>query len=147
MRTKKTNEKEYPKYPDEIYDYYRINRVVNLDKSISKDIEQTLNIELMKLNGKISDQYQISLAIVTTHKPEKWFYDLRSAWMGGKKNDAIIVIGLSDDKIVWSNVMAWTTDKVFEVKLRDSLMQQDKFDVNNIIDNINKNVEFYKRNL
>jgi hypothetical protein len=62
--------------------------------------------------------------VVLTTEGDSWYYALEQSWIGGKKNDVILVIGMdaSTGKPQWAQVMCWTTAKIFEIKLRDAVM-------------------------
>jgi hypothetical protein len=47
---------------------------------------------------------------------------LNAAWLGGKKNDVIVVIGAPEyPKIAWVDVLSWTDQQLFKVQLRDAI--------------------------
>ena len=47
---------------------------------------------------------------------------LESAWLGGKKNDIIIAVGVTQwPHIDWVEVSSWTKQELFKVQLRDDL--------------------------
>jgi hypothetical protein len=111
-----------PKYPIEVYDYYRLNRLVS--QGISVQDYRAWNNGLAQINADLGAKKQVNMIVVLTNQPQEWYYALEEAWVGGKKNDAILVIGLDPEtnKATWATVMAWTTSKLFEVKLRDAIM-------------------------
>jgi len=112
-----------PAYPGRVFDYYRINRLVL--QGVSLPNVAAWNEGLMKVNAEIGASKQVALAVVVTDQPAEWYYALEEHWIGGKKNDAILVIGLEPGtslKPAWAQVMAWTTSKLYEVKLRDAVM-------------------------
>lgn len=67
--------------------------------------------------------------------------------MGGKKNDTVLVIGVdqSTGKANWATVMAWTTAKIFEVKLRDAIMDLPEVTPEATMKALRTNVETYYR--
>jgi hypothetical protein len=111
-----------PSYPRRIYDYYKINRLVLQGVNVADPV--AWNEGLMRINADIGARKQVSMAVVLTDQPAEWFYALEEDWIGGKKNDAILVIGLEPGSLkpAWAQVMAWTTAKLYEVKLRDAVM-------------------------
>lgn len=112
-----------PKYPDKIYDFYRINRVVTDGTFLLQDID-LWNAYLSEALKKLGPQKQANAVIVITKSASTdYFYALQDAWLNGKKNDVILVIGAPEyPKIAWVRVMALTTDQIFQVKLRDSIL-------------------------
>jgi hypothetical protein len=43
-------------------------------------------------------------------------------WLGGKKNDVIVITGLDGGRPIWAYVMAWTDNELFKIKLRDDIL-------------------------
>ena len=138
--------KELPKYPSNIFDYYKVNRTILIGATL-ENVEQW-NKELSETNAELGKTKQANLVLVfTKNKPQDYFYALEQHWIGGKKNDIVLVMDVNDAGILnWVNVMAWTNDKMVEVTLRDAIMKVGKVDRQQILsvakDNIN---QFYVR--
>lgn len=111
-----------PHYPQGIYDYYRLNRLVQVGVSLP-DAAQW-NEDLSELNGALGAKKQENaIVVVVKGQPAEFFSALEQKWIGGKKNDAILVVDVDDQlKIQWADVMAWTQDQMFQVKLRDDVV-------------------------
>lgn len=111
-----------PEYPLSIYDYYYIDRAITLDNAVSntKDWSIAISKALLDLGGA----KQVNLVMVFTKNPQDFSEQLNTAWLGGKKNDVIVVIGTQDGlKVDWVNVLSWTNQEHFKVSLRDSLLE------------------------
>jgi hypothetical protein len=110
-----------PTYPDNVYDYYHLNRLVTVGGSIPD--ASMWNKTLEEMNADLGARKQVNMVVViVTNLPEEYFYALEQSWYGGKKNDAVLVIDVdSSGKIQWTNVMAWTGNKIFLVDLRDKV--------------------------
>jgi len=135
-----------PNYPGNVYDYYRLNRLVT--QGISVENLQAWNEGLSKINADLGSKKQVNMIVVLTDQPQEWYYALEEVWVGGKKNDAVLVIGLdqSTGKARWATVMAWTTAKLFEIKLRDSVMDLPAVTPEATLKVLRENVEtYYKR--
>lgn len=117
-----------PNYPDDIYDIYHINRVFGVGFNLpeSKQWNQALSHSLKDLGtGK---QANAIVLFVKGAEPD-YQYALESAWVGGKKNDIIILIGISEwPNIQWAAVSSWTKSEIFKVQLRDDIMALEKVD-------------------
>ncbi len=114
-----------PAYPGRIYDYYRINRLVTVDTHVGD--AHKWNAELQALNAEVGNKWQADVAVVlTSGKPREWFFALEEKWLGGKKNDVVLVINRDGDEVTWVEVMAWVKDPLFKVKLRDSILEDPK---------------------
>jgi hypothetical protein len=112
----------FPGYPQNVYDYYRLNRLVEAGLTVP-DIA-LWNRDLMELNADLGAKKQVNtLIVIAKNQPEEYFYALEQEWIGGKKNDVVLVVSVDDEnKILWANTMAWTDNKIFQVALRDSVV-------------------------
>jgi len=131
---------DIPEYPGKVYDYYRINRVV----TTGPQIDSAWNSRVAQINGVAGPQNQASVAVVITQHPENFFYDLEQAWLGGKKNDVVIVIGVKDKEIAWVRIMAWTDSSHFKVVMRDEIIEAKILDTK-VFDIIAARVKEFRR--
>ena len=130
-----------PAYPIDIYDYYKINRIV-LDGVNVPDVSQ-LNTDLSKVLGALGPTKQVNAVIVITkHKSAMYAKVLQASWIGAKKNDVIIVIGADEyPKIAWVSVFGWAKHDIFNVQLRDELKEIGVVDRTKIISAIYTNIQ------
>src|SRR5690606_21768759 len=131
-----------PKYP-EVFDYYRMNRL--LGDAPVKDPD-AWNRQLEDINGHIAAQKQANLLIVTTKGNKDFYFALQQAWLGGKKNDVVLVVGLDGLDIKWADVLAWSQTKDINVQLRNDIMDLGTMDREKVL-NIFKfdTLKYYKR--
>lgn len=138
---------QIPVYPGNIYDYYHVDRVLAVGVPISN---------LREWNDKLSDTLktlgpakQANVVIVITKSADpNYFYALQDAWLNGKKNDIVVVIGAPGfpAKAEWVNIMALTQDNAFQVKLRDDILALDTLTADSVIKTINdETVATFKR--
>lgn len=115
-----------PAYPGEVFDYYRLNRLASVGIAL-RDTAQW-NAGLSELNGALGASKQVNMIVVVVKDlPQEYLYALEESWLGGKKNDAVLVIGVDSElKPTWAGVLAWTQNPLFQVVLRDSVMQLPK---------------------
>lgn len=111
-----------PTYPNDIYDYYRLNRLVVVGGAVVDG--QRWNEDLMELNAALGARKQVNIIVVIAkNQPHDYFYALQESWIGGKKNDVVLVVGTDyERKPRWAEVMTWTTNDLFKIKLRDAVM-------------------------
>lgn len=111
-----------PNYPGNVYDYYRINRLVTVGVSLPN--AKQWNQLLMRENDREGAKKEVTMGVVVVkHKPQDYFYAIQQHWLGGKKNDLILVVSVDDtQKIEWAQVMAWTQDKVAQVSVRNAVL-------------------------
>lgn len=111
-----------PAYPGNVYDYYRLDRLVQVGTNVP-DV-QNWNFDISKLNAELGAERQVNIVVVLVrHQPIEYSSALEEAWLGGKKNDVVLVVSLDDArKPEWASVMAWTMNPLFQVKLRDAIL-------------------------
>lgn len=125
-----------PEYPKEIYDYYRINRAMSVGVPVP-DLQQWSD-DISTILKQLGPQKQANIIVlfVNTNDPN-YEFALRAAWLGGKKNDIIVVLGATEyPKIDFARVMSWTDKEIFKVKLRDELTDMETIDRVKIIESI-----------
>ncbi len=127
-----------PAYPIRIYDFYHLDRVLPVGVSVPNIREW--NTKLHEALKKLGPKKQANVVIVLVNQPEDYFYALQDAWLNGKKNDIIVVISSSKfpGKADWVNIMALTTENVFQVRLRDSLLALDTLTADSVIGTIER---------
>jgi len=132
-----------PEYPGEVYDYYRMDRLVTIGLSVNE--AKKWNHDLMRINADLGRPKQVNMIVVLVrNKPDDWYYALEESWIGGKKNDAILVVSVDDEmKPQWAQVMAWTTNELFKIKLRDDIMDEKVIDRNSVMTALANNVRLY----
>jgi hypothetical protein len=112
-----------PGYP-RVNDYYRINRVLTLD--VAWPHSKEFNAQLNTMLAKLGPRKQVNLVVVVTKRPQEFTFALENSWVGGKKNDVVIVYGVEDDLSI-KYVRAFTFanssgNESFVVSLRDQLV-------------------------
>ncbi len=66
---------------------------------------------------------------MTSGQPEEYYYGVKEAWLGGKKNDVIVMVDVAPDgHINWTNTLSWAKNDIVRVKLRDDIMAIGKMD-------------------
>lgn len=120
-----------PPYPGKIYDYYHVDRVVDWHANIPEADLKSLNEQISLDLREVSPVKQVNLVVVVTSSPTSMFAEnLKAAWLGGKKNDVVLVIGLSQyPSIAWVSVFSWSSDDLLNIKLRDAVLAHGNLDV------------------
>jgi hypothetical protein len=128
-------------YPSAIYDFYNLDRLVQVKASVPNAASWNKQIaETAKLIGPAK---QANLVIVLVKDlPEQYFYALERHWLKGKKNDVIAVIGYDslESPAKWVNIMSMSKSEVFNIRLKDDLMGLAKLDPLETTATIRKNV-------
>lgn len=117
-----------PAYPDGVYDYHRLNRVLAQQVALPDIIKW--NDELSVLLKTLGPLKQANVVIVFVKSADPQVANaINAAWLGGKKNDILIIVGTSTyPKIDFVDVNAWTDNEMFKVKLRDELFALSNID-------------------
>lgn len=134
--------KEYlPPYPSNIYDYYNLDRLVLIGKSIPNIDKPKWDKSISKVSAELGSIKQVNLVVVVTDLPQDYFQVLNKHWLGGKKNDAIPVIGIDSElNILWVEVMSLSNEE-FKIHLRNNLLEDLKLDLDKNLGTIKKVVE------
>ncbi len=112
-------------YP-RVYDYYRYNRVLQLGTSYpqANELNNSLNMELRTLGP--AKQVNIITVFVNTTDP-LYRYAFERQWLGGKKNDVIVLFGLDKErKFNWVDVITIgknSGNEYMAVVLRDKVRE------------------------
>lgn len=110
-----------PVYP-QVYDYYKAPHALQIGGAPVPDMNAWEWL-MDEINGDLGYQKQVNVTLmfVKTADP-KYMLALKDSWIGGKKNDAVIVIGTLDGrKIEFVDVLSWTPNQKFKILLRDDI--------------------------
>ncbi len=135
-----------PAYPLDIKDYQYIDRVL-VDGITIPNISEW-NAKLANILKTLGPQRQMNVVLViTTNTNPEYAQALKAYWQGGKKNDAIIVVGVSDyPTIGWVRVLSWSSDDMFNVSLRDKIWDLKTLAVDEVMRVIeNESMTYFKR--
>ena len=132
-----------PRYPN-VNDYYNTNLVLSTHR-IPSDIKRLINDGLRDSLRSLGRKRQVNAVVVITDKDQSFGEFLRNEWNNGRKNDAIIVIGVNkENEILWSFVFGWSENKLFDIQLRNEL--NDIVSITNtteIVTTITNNIDKY----
>ena len=82
------------------------------------------NMDLSLMLRELGPMKQANIILIFTKHPNPNLGNaIRADWLGGKKNDITIVVGVPEyPKIAWAAVNAWTDKEMFKVELRDAIV-------------------------
>jgi len=130
-----------PAYPEGVSDYHtHLDRMIMVGASLP-DLADW-NRDLTTLNCSIGPVKQCNIIMVVTQgQPESYYYGLSEAWLGGKKNDIIVMVDLNPDgTIQWTNTISWAKNDIMRVKLRDDILAVGKMDRVAVMGILNNNI-------
>ena len=120
-----------PDYPDDVFDYYKINRVLTVGNIQMDDLKRSAwNQQLSLMLRPLGPRKQVNVIIVLTTVQDPNFANaLRAAWLGGKKNDVVVVVGSSTyPKVDWTRVFSWSDNEAFKIGLADAIQDKGALD-------------------
>jgi hypothetical protein len=135
-----------PAYPINVYDFYRANRLVTAGLSVPD--AATWNKYISEASKHVGPRKQANIVVVLTSYSDDFFYALQDAWVNGKKNDVVVVIGQSKygDKADWVRIMALTESDIFQVTMRDAILDLESINPAAVITKVQETVmTTYKR--
>lgn len=117
---------KYPKYPKEIFDYYRLNRLISLVAVDNKE----WNEKISEINAEVGPSKQANLVVVLAKgQTNKYALSLQRAWEGAKKNDVVVVINTDDNATIsWVETIGISYPD-FKVKMRMAVIDYGKLDI------------------
>lgn len=108
-----------PKYPNEVYNYYSLDRIVTV--GVILDNKAKWNKELSIVNSKVGAEKECNaIIVIVKNQPREYMYALEQHWVGGNKNDAILIISVNNEgTIIWVDSISLVQESIFKIKLRD----------------------------
>jgi hypothetical protein len=103
--------------------------------------------ELAELNADLGAKKEVNaIVIVVAEADPAYFEALHTAWLGGKKNDVVLVIGTpSFPRIAWTRVMAWNAASAaeddFKGMLAESVLRLGTFDGRAVLARLRTEIE------
>lgn len=118
-----------PNYPVDEYDYYHVDRFLPMMSLPAEDIKYW-NDQLAIINADIGKQKKVNIVCVVVSTADSSYYEaLEQAWLGGKKNDVIIIFGVTQyPNIDWVRVLSWTRAEEMKIALRDQIQDIGTFE-------------------
>ncbi len=128
-----------PAYP-RVYDWYRAERFLTVGVAVPE--ARRLNARLAEINARLGSPKQVNVTVVVVRKDDPMYLEgLREAWLGGKKNDLVAVVGLKETpeaadraEIAWAGVVSWTRNEEIKISIRDRILGLKAFDGDRVLD-------------
>jgi hypothetical protein len=129
-----------PQYP-RVFDYYRDDTF--LPVGISVPNRRGISDALSALNAIFGAAKQVNIILVAVAEGDPSYAEaLRESWLGGKKNDVVVVVGLSHfPEIGWATVLSWSKSEDMKIAIRDKLLALKTWDSSSVVDIIRQEVE------
>jgi len=128
-----------PEYPIRIYNYYNLNRIINLTWKVH--ITQTDQMKLSNLNARLGEKKQVNVILVLVKEiDQNYAYALNAHWRGANKNDVVVIVSTDGKQIFWSDSFYLKSSSKLRIYLRDSILTMKKFDLDQLLETIESNV-------
>lgn len=110
-----------PTYPNTVHDYHYVNRVLSAGVAVPDIAQWNQDLALALRDVGPRKEVNFVVAFANTGNPT-YAQALERAWVNGKKNDVIVVLGTPKyPEISWVRVLSWTDRQDFKVRLRDDI--------------------------
>lgn len=123
-----------PAYPP-VYDLYRADRFLTV--GVTMPDRAALNRRLAAINARLGAPRQVNITVIVVATTDSMYLEgLREAWLGGKKNDFIAVVGVAPGTkdIAWAGALSWTRNEELKISVRDRLAALPTLDGGQILD-------------
>lgn len=129
-----------PAYP-QVYDHYRANRFIAAGTQVP-DLGR-LNARLSEINARLGAPKQVNVSVIIVAERDPMYLEgLREAWLGGKKNDLIVVIGAPEfPAVAWAGVVSWTRNEEVKIAIRDRIASLQSFEGDAVLGIVAEEVE------
>lgn len=109
--------KDYPTQYDDKYGAHKLNRIIDTT-GVADKLTMRKTLDVISYQYGRSKQVNPIIYIVDADVVDRTFRGVLEAyWNKGKKNDAILILGIdtSNGKVEWSDAIAWTNNTDFLV--------------------------------
>lgn len=112
-----------PAYPQGIFDYYKIDRLVTVG-NVTLD-RKAWNETISHVLVHVGPRKQANIIVVVAEGVDMDFANaVRRSWRGFKKNDIVVFAGVdAAGKMEWARVMSWSKESMVNIKMESDLLQ------------------------
>ena len=110
-----------PAYPSAVYDYNYVDRFVSADVAVPD--AAIWNKDLQDLNADLGKKKQVNVIVLAAKTADpQYAFAIEEAWIGGKQNDIIVILGVPEyPKVSWVKIVSWTRKEELKIGLRDAI--------------------------
>lgn len=122
-----------PPYPTG-FDLYRVNKLVDPDGILQSQRDNWLYL-LNHLNSDLGAAKQVNIILLVTKQSDpRYEFNVQKNWIGGKKNDVILLVGAPQAPAIgWVRVITWSTNPAIKTGLRDDVTAIGSLDKRDLI--------------
>jgi hypothetical protein len=111
-----------PAYPQSIFDYYRVNRLVT-GGNVKLDAA-AWNEQISRILVQVGPRKQANVVVVVAEGVGMDYANaVRRAWRGFKKNDIVVFAGVdAAGNMVWTRTLSWSKDSMVNIKIESDIL-------------------------
>lgn len=111
-----------PKYPNQIYDLYKVDRLVTVGVNVPDDKRKEWNETISTYMTTLGPVQEMNVVVIMAEGVDQdYTRAVRYAWHGLKKNDLVLFIGTRNQTVQWVDVLSWSKNPAVDVKIRTEL--------------------------
>ena len=131
-----------PTYP-RVYDHYRAKPFISVKVPVKAAELKRLNAKLNEINANVGRPRQANIIVVVVKTNDIGYtHALEQAWLGGKKNDIVVVVGMpAGGEMAFASVMSWSKSEEMKLSIRDRIMELGQFDGGKVLDIVSSEVK------
>lgn len=103
-------------YPN-VYDYYRINRVLCVGCTVPQVIRDRVNLRMNMALKQLGPKRHLNIVVVFTNQPQSYTQVLQARWVGGKQNDIVVLLNPGQ----WSSAFSFSKTTLVNYEMQDSI--------------------------
>lgn len=113
----------YPNLKNYGYGSIDIDRVLTAGVTLPQHIKDSIDIMTDKHLSTLGKQKQCNILYYFVNETQSYYGLIEQEWIRGKKNDITVIIGMKTwPKIEWVRIMCWSKQSIFQVQLRDQIL-------------------------
>lgn len=111
-----------PAYPLNVYDYYRIDRLVTVGK-VKLD-QKVWNESISRILVQVGPKKQANVIVVVAEGVGMDFANaVRRSWKGFKQNDIVVFAGVdAAGNLTWTRTMSWSKLSMVNIKMESEIL-------------------------
>jgi hypothetical protein len=135
-----TYQDQIPEYP-KIFGKYKINRVLTVDAGVESIVSRQLDARLSEELKHLGPTHQVNIITIVTGNPDPFYrHVVENAWIGGKKNDVVVFLGVAGSgELIWNDAMTWALNsgnELFVAQLNQRLADIGQLSLDSVEDTV-----------
>ena len=110
-----------------VYGFYKVKRLLTSGVKLTADLASRWELGLDELNADLGARHQVNVIVLVTGVADPVYADaVEVAWLLGRKNDLVFVLGVDDGGVVlWARIVSISDVEVLRVEAREQLRGAD----------------------